>query len=480
MFLPEKGMSREEIQATLSGFREQDVKWRNGKLFGGAFHVSNEMEEVVSEAVRAFMWDNALDPRDIPSILEMEREVMSIAAVQAGGDADVVGSFTSGGTESVLLAVKTARDWARKHRPEVTEPELIIPLTAHACFHKAAQYFQVKLVVTPVDAETCRADVAAMEAAITPNTILLVGSAPSYAHGVIDPIEEIAALAQKHNTLCHVDGCVGGFLLPFFREAGADVPRYDFSIPGVTSMSMDFHKYAFAAKGASMVLYRNAELRLHQIFTCSGWTGYTIINPTIQSSKSGGPVAGAWAALKYMGKEGYRNVARDLYQATQQVIEDINSVDGLEVMGSPDMSLLSFTSPTLNVFMLSDALKERGWSVQPQQAKDNLPESIHLTINPPNLPRMSEFVVALREAVDEIRNEPKVSQPELIASLQAIPADAELGVDEIKGMFAMLGIEGNALPGKMAMINELINALPTPLVDKMLTFYFNELSKYER
>lgn len=480
MLLPKQGMSKEQVLGKLEDLRQNDVKWRNGKLFGGAFHVSNEMEDVVGDAFRMYMWDNALDPRDIQSVLQMERDVMSIAAAHLGGDDNVVGSFTSGGTESVLLAVKTARDWSRKHKPHITEPEIIIPITAHACFHKAAQYFGLKAVVVPVNTETFAVEASVIEEAITPNTILLMGSAPSYAHGTIDPIEEIAALALKHDLLCHVDGCVGGWLLPFFREAGADVPAFDFSVPGVTSMSMDFHKYAYAAKGASIVLYRNPELRLNQIFTCSGWTGYTIVNPTIQSSKSGGPVAGAWAALNYMGHDGYLNVAKELLKTTQEAVAAINATDGLHIMGTPAMCLLAFGSDNLNLFQLSDSLKERGWSVQPQNRKGDVPESIHLTINPLNIPNMAPFMDDLQAAVKEVWDAPKVTDPDLVGGLAAMPADLEMDPETMKGMFAMLGIEGGGIPGRMAVINEIINVLPTQLADKFLTFYFNELTRYRR
>jgi glutamate/tyrosine decarboxylase-like PLP-dependent enzyme len=196
-----------------------------------------------------------------------------MAAAHLNGDENVAGNFTSGGTESIMLAVKTARDFARAKRPQIRAPEMVLPVTAHAAFQKAAHYLDVKPVLVPVDTTSFRADVDAVRTAITSNTILLVGSAVSYAHGVVDPIPELAQLALEHGLLLHVDGCMGGFLLPYFRRLGAAIPDFDFGVPGVTSISMDLHKYAFAAKGASTILYRSQELRRYQIYTCAQWTG---------------------------------------------------------------------------------------------------------------------------------------------------------------------------------------------------------------
>lgn len=292
MQIPRHGLSRDQIFSALEAYRANDMPWRDGRTWAYVYDPGREAEEVIKQAYMMYLSENALDPTVFPSLLRLENELVAMAAAHLHGDADVVGNFTSGGTESIILAVKAARDYARAKRPHITQPEILLPATAHAAFQKAAHYLCVTPVFAPVEPNSFKADAEAVRRAITPNTILLVGSAVSYAHGVVDPIRALGQLALQHDLLLHVDACMGGFLLPYFRRLGAPVPDFDFSVPGVTSMSMDFHKYAFAAKGASTVLYRSKELRKYQIFTCANWSGYTMINPTVQSSKSGGAVGG--------------------------------------------------------------------------------------------------------------------------------------------------------------------------------------------
>ena len=321
MRIPEQGWSKQQVLEALEQFRADDMPWRDGRTWAYVYDPGREAEEVIKQAFAMYLSENALDPTVFPSTLRLENELVAMAAAHLYGDEQVVGNFTSGGTESIILAVKTARDHARALQPQIREPEIVLPTTAHAAFHKAAHYLDVKVVLAPVDPKTFKADVAAVRAAITPNTILLVGSAVSYAHGVVDPIEALGQLALEKSLLLHVDGCMGGFLLPYLRRAGAPVPRFEFDVPGVTSISMDFHKYAFAAKGASAILHRNKELRRYQIYACSNWTGYTVINPTVQSTKSAGPIAAAWAVLHFIGDEGYLEIARQVLDATRRIAD---------------------------------------------------------------------------------------------------------------------------------------------------------------
>src|SRR5215470_11959403 len=295
MKIPAHGMHREALFERLESYRANDTPWREGRTWAYVYDPGREAEEVIKQAYMMYLSDNALDPTAFPSALRLENEVVAMAAAHLGGDDEVVGNFTSGGTESIILAVKTARDHARAMRPDVRTPEIVLPATAHAAFQKACHYLDVTPVIVPVDPATFRADLDAVRAAIGSNTVLLVGSAISYAHGVVDPIEALGALALERVLLLHVDACMGGFLLPYFRRLGAPVPPFAFDVPGVTSVSMDLHKYAFAAKGASVLLHRSPALRRHQMYACANWTGYTIVNPTVQSTKSAGPLAAAWA-----------------------------------------------------------------------------------------------------------------------------------------------------------------------------------------
>ena len=285
---PEKGKPRQEILAAMDLARQHDINWRQGRIFSTVYPVDQEINDLLKEAFMMFFTENGLNPTVFPSLRKFETEVVAMTASLLGGDGQVAGNMTFGGTESLLLAVKTARDWARAQKPGVSAPEMILPSSAHPAFDKAAQYFSINIVRVPVRADL-RADVDACRAAITSQTILMVGSAPSYPHGVVDPIAELAALAQEHGLLFHTDACVGGFFLPFARRLGYPVPEFDFSIPGVTSISADLHKFGYAAKPASVILYRNKELRRYQFFATVDWSGGIYASPTMAGTKPGGP-----------------------------------------------------------------------------------------------------------------------------------------------------------------------------------------------
>jgi glutamate/tyrosine decarboxylase-like PLP-dependent enzyme len=473
--IPERGWSKERVLEALEGFRANDLPWREARTWAYVYDPGPEAEAVIKAAFTLYLTENALDPTVFPSTLALENELIAMAAAHLKGDSDVAGNFTSGGTESILLAVKTARDRARERQPEIREPEVVLPTTAHAAFHKACHYLDVRPVLAPVDPETFKADVAAVRAAIGPNTILLVGSAVSYAHGVVDPIEALGELALEKDLLLHVDGCMGGFLLPYFRRCGAPVPRFEFDVPGVTSISMDFHKYAFAAKGASVLLHRNKELRRHQLYACSNWTGYTVINPTVQSTKSGGPLAAAWAALHFIGDDGYLRVAQTVLDMTRRIADWIDAHPDLRLLGRPEMNLVAFTSDTVSVFHVADEMKQRGWFVQPQLGFGDSRENIHLSINPASVRWVEPLLADLGECVEKARALPS---GELAAKIRAVFGDLDpkqLGPETFAGLLGMAGVQGTALPGRMAEINEVLNALPVALRERLLVEYLNEL-----
>lgn len=475
MNIPQHGLSREIVLEKLEAFRADDMPWRDGRTWAYVYDPGREAEEVIKQAYMMYLSENALDPTVFPSVLQLENELVAMAATHLNGDADVVGNFTSGGTESIILAVKTARDHARAKRPQITAPEIVLPATAHAAFQKAAHYLCVKPVLVAVDPQTFKADVAALRRAITPNTILLVGSAVSYAHGVVDPIRELGQLALETDLLLHVDGCMGGFLLPYFRRLGAPVPDFDFSVPGVTSMSMDFHKYAFAAKGASVVLYRNKELRKYQIYTCANWAGYTMINPTVQSSKTGGPLAGAWAVLHFIGDNGYLEIARQVLDATRRIAAGIEGIDGLRLLGRPEMNLVAFTSDTVSVFHVIDEMKQRGWYIQPQLSFQDSKENIHLSINPASVKWVDALLADLHECVENAKT---LKSGDLAATIREAFGSidpATLNDETLGQMLGMAGVQGTALPARMAEINEVLNALPPALRERLLTEFLNSL-----
>jgi glutamate/tyrosine decarboxylase-like PLP-dependent enzyme len=478
MKIPSQGMSRDELFGRLESYREHDTPWREGRTWAYVYDPGKEAEAVIKQAYMMYLSENGLDPTAFPSTLRLENELVAMAAAHLHGDNNVVGNFTSGGTESIILVVKAARDYARATRPEITQPELLLPTTAHAAFQKAAHYLDLTPVLVPVDPRTFKADPEAMRKAITPRTVLMVGSAVSYAHGVVDPIRELGQIALEHNLLLHVDGCMGGFLLPYFRRLGAPVPDFDFSVPGVTSISMDFHKYAFAAKGASTILYRSKELRKYQIYACSNWTGYTIINPTVQSSKSAGPLAAAWAVLHFIGDDGYLEIARQVLDATRRIAKGVAAIPELRLLGQPEMNLVAFTSDTVGVFHIIDEMKVRGWYIQPQLSFDNSCENIHLSINPANVKWVDALLADLRDCVEAAK---KLSSGALAAQIKETFASidpAALTDDMFQSMLGMAGIGGDELPARMAEVNEVLNALPPKLREKLLTAYLNELFRY--
>ena len=476
MNLPETGWSRDQILAELAALRTQDLATEGGAAFAYIYD-SGEREalSLAVEAYRMFLSANGLDPTAFPSLLRMENEILGFCAGHLGGGPEAAGNFTSGGTESLILAVKTARDWARVHRPEVKEPEMIVPVSAHAALHKAAHYLGVTVVPTAIDPVTFKADVAAIRAAITDNTILIAASAASYAHGVIDPIAEIGVIAQERGLLFHVDACIGGFLLPYLRRLGEAVPAFDLSVPGVTSISMDLHKYGYAPKGASVVLYRDKGLRRHQIYACAGWTGYAVVNATVQSTKSGGPIAAAWTLLHAIGDRGYLELARKSLEATRKIIAGVREIAGLRLLGEPAMSLVAFTAEGAQVFTIADAMKARGWLVQPQLQGLGAPASLHLTISAGHLAVVDRFLADLRAAVGEARE--AAEDPGLTMLLQAAAGMDFTALDDrgFAQALALAGVQDGRLPDRMAGIHALLNALPIAAREAALSAFVNDL-----
>lgn len=475
--LPAQGLEPAAVLEQLERFRERDVDWRSGKLWAYVFDPGHAAEQLIKQAYMAYLSENGLDPTAFPSLLRLENEIVAMASGHLHGDAAVVGNFTSGGTESIILAVKAARDWARSRRPELRtrRAKLVLPTTAHAAFHKAAAYLDLEVVAVDVDPQTFKADVAAMAAAIDDDTIMMVGSAVSYAHCVVDPIPELGALALERGLWLHVDGCMGGFLLPYFRRLGRAIPDFDFAVPGVSSMSMDLHKYAFAAKGASVVLYRDRELRRHQLFTCATWTGYTMSNTTIQSSKSGGPLAAAWAVMRHFGDAGYLELARAVLAATERVVAFVDAHPDLRVLGRPDMNHVAIASDTLSIFRLADAINARGWFMQVQLSYANSPANIHLCINPANLRVLDKLLADIDASIEEAR----AAQPSpLLAQLRPMLGQidiAKLDGPTLRGMMAMAGIKPGSNTVIGADINELFDELPAAARARVVTEFMNEL-----
>lgn len=473
MRFPEKGRSSEALLAELRARKQHDLPWAEGRVFAYVYDGGPEAMRLIGEAVRLYMTENGLDPTSFPSVFELERDLIGMALDLVKARPGAAGSFTSGGTESVLLSVKTARDHAREHRPHIGKPNIILPETAHAAFFKACAYFDVKPLRVRVDPVTLRANPAAIEAAIDDDTLMLVASAPSYSHGVIDPIAEIGQIAQRHGLLFHVDCCVGGMYLPFAQRLGHDIPPFDMSVPGVTQLSMDFHKFGYAAKGASAILYNDAGLRRHQIFAWSGWTGYTIINPTVVSSRSGGSLAAAWAVMCHFGAEGYLRAVESTQRAAKRIREGIEAIDGLRVVGEARTNLLAFAADTFDVYALAEQMKARRWYVQPQLAFGPSPANIHLSIGVSNVPHVEAFLADLRTSVEAVKREQPAMTPEHIAAL--LPPADQPAAETIANISAALGLDSAGLPSRMDGLNNLLERMPVEQRDRLFVEFTNRL-----
>jgi len=457
--LPPTRTPIEQVLGAMRAVREQDARWQEGKTWSLVFHAGEDVTRLAQEAYTMFFAENGLNPMAFPSLKKFEAEVVAMTAALLGGNGETAGNMTTGGTESILMAVKTARDWAADNRPHVTAPEMLLPATAHPAFDKAAHYFGLRAVRVPVAADF-RADPAALEAALSPNAILIVGSAPSYPQGVVDPIAELAALARQRDILCHVDACVGGFILPFVRKLGYPVPDFDFRVPGVTSISVDLHKYAYAAKGASVVLYRTKALRRYQFFVTTDWSGGIYASPTMTGTRPGGAIAAAWAVMNYLGEEGYLSLTRAVMETVVKLRDGINALPDLRVLGDPPMSILAIGSDTLNIYEVADELTLRGWHLDRQQ----FPPSLHLTVTPAHAAVADQFLSDLETAV---RRAKRFSIPKLFNSMQVKLARAAVSllperlVSRLTARSARLaGIKEGRAPARSAAMYGMMATLP--------------------
>jgi glutamate/tyrosine decarboxylase-like PLP-dependent enzyme len=396
MPLPPKGIAADVVLEQLAAMQAQDVDWKSGRAFSLAYHAGPDVLALATEALARFQSANALNVDAFPSLRRMQNDVVEMIADLLHGGPEAAGFMTSGGTESILLAVKAARTRGRARG--ITAPEMVLPASAHAAFEKGAAYFDVRSVRVPVGADY-RADPAAMAAAMTPNTMLLVASAPAYPQGVVDPVTAIAALAAARDINCHVDACMGGITLPMLERLGRAVPPFDFRVPGVTSISVDLHKYGYTAKGASVILHRTKALRKDQTFVTDNWLGGLYGSSGVLGTKSGGPIAAAWAVLRYLGEDGYLRLTRTALEATTQLIAGLRATSGARVLGAPEATLVAFTFDDADPFAVGAALAERGWVVDQQQP----PPSLHCTVNAVHAGVIPEFLAELRGVLDAVR-----------------------------------------------------------------------------
>ena len=412
--MPEKGLPRGEVMQQLLALKQDDQDWRGGRVFSLVYSAGDDVHELLSDALALFSAENGLNVLAFPSIGVMQHDVVRNTATLLGADEPeaggaVEGYLTSGGTESLLQAVKTARDVGRERG--IQRPSVVCGESAHAAFTKAADYFDVDLVRVPVD-DGFRVGAAALEAACTDDTIMVVASAPTYPHGVIDPVADIAALAVRRGILCHVDACMGGFLLPFLKELGrldddtgggddSGGGAFDFRVPGVTSMSADVHKYGYASKGVSVILYRDHELARKQLFVTKDWLGGFYASTAMAGTRPAGPIAAAWAVMMHLGREGYVELTRVAHDAARELRAGIEAIDGLEVRGDPPATVLAFGArdpEALDIFAVGERLAADGWYLDRQ----NRPDSLHATVHAGSAATVPALVDDLRRTVKAV------------------------------------------------------------------------------
>lgn len=429
--IPPNGLSSSEIMAIMDKIHNRELDAENGKAFAYTYTTTTDMgdlakclgsayakfsestnadspdhDRIVSDVWSTFMHTNALNPMMYPSLRKFETEIISMTSWMLHGDDNCCGALTSGGTESILMAVKAYRDRARKLRPYVKTPNMVVPTTIHPAFEKAGHYFGVELIHVALD-DNMRVRMDLVKKAINRNTILLVGSAPQYCHGVVDPISDLSDLALSRGLPLHVDACFGGFMLPWLEKLGYAIPTFDFRVPGVTSISADVHKYGYSSKGASIILYRDEELRSHQYFAYGSWPGGLFGSPSLTGSRPGGMIAAAWAALVAMGQDGYKRIASDVMETTLEVVKAVQRIDGLKLMAVPDMTCVAFTTEgSLNIHAVADSMEKKGWKMERQQ----LPDCIHMSMLPQHKRVIKELISDLEKSVKEVIANPALGK----------------------------------------------------------------------
>lgn len=394
--MPESGRAWPELQDEMLARGEHDAKWREGKTAVYVFNAGEDVAQVQKEAYTLYMSENGLGPAAFPSLKQMEEEVVGMGLGLLHAPEGAAGNITSGGTDSITMAVKAARDYAIANGMN-GQGNLVVPYSCHLAFDKAAKLMQLEMRRIPVGKDLL-SDVEAMGEAIDDNTIMLVGSAPCFPYGLIDHIEALGLLAERKNVWLHVDACVGGYIAPFVRMNGAQIPPFDFEVPGVKSMSADLHKYGYCAKGASTVLFRDESLREYMMFDESAWPGGRMVTPTLAGTRPGGAISAAWAVMNYLGVEGYRERHKRVTDAREQIEAGVRQL-GFSVLGEPKLGITAFSHNDVDVFAVYKKMFKRGWFT----SLTTEPKALHLMLSPFHLEVADVYLSDLQTSLDEVK-----------------------------------------------------------------------------
>lgn len=401
--IPAKGRDKDTILDELSKLHLKDPPWKEGRAWSMIYYVDEAHQNLLTAAYSSFFSENYLNPFAFQSLQKMELEVIQMTANLLHGDEQVTGTMTSGGTESIFLAVYTYRERARHLYPQISQPEIVASSSIHPAFEKAAHILNLKVKKAPIDANM-QAQPREMAKLISSNTILIAASAPSYPHGALDPIESIAKLALEKKIPFHVDACIGGFMLPWVEKLGYPVAPFDFRVPGVTSISADAHKFAYGAKGASVLLYRSMQYLRHQFYIATDWPGGIYASPTLLGSRPGGAIAATWAAMQALGQDGYLQIAREIMEACAALKKALAEIPEITILGNPAMNIIVFTTQNNqpDIFVVADQMEQKGWMPDRQ----HLPNSIHLTVMRQNIPVIGNYIEDLKASLHFAKNNP--------------------------------------------------------------------------
>ena len=465
--LPTFGLPTADLEERFAQSIASDVDYKGGRTWSLVYWVNDAHHAACERAQSMFMDTNALNPLAFKSLKRMEHEVVQMTASLLSAPPKAVGTMTSGGTESLLLAVKTYRDRARKKRPWILRPNIVVPASIHVAFDKACHYFGVKKRTAPV-LEDGRVDVDAMARLVDRNTVMLACSAPQYPWGSLDPVAEVGRIAERFGVPLHVDACFGGFILPWLERLGVSLEPWDFRVPAVTSISADLHKYGYAPKGSSVIVYRDMDHLKHQFFVAGGWSGGVYISPSIPGTRSGGAIASAWTSMMVLGEEGYLRLAKDAWQASEALRAGISKIEGLRLLGRPDATIVTWASsePAIDVYAVADRMAARGWAVDRQQG----PPSVHLSVNAVNLPVVPAYLADLAASVGEVRENPalrKEGEAAVYGLMAKIPVRGLVEREVLKVMEKMYGPDGGEGPieAEQGVVKELVDRYGEPIFD---------------
>lgn len=402
--LPSKGLSQSQVLDKIREYETlNEVDWEKGCVSGAVYWGDESLTKLLVKVYGDFAWSNPLHPDIFPGVRKMEAEVVRMSCTLFHGGPNSCGTVTSGGTESILMACKAYRDMA--YERGVKYPEIVAPVSIHAAFDKAAHYFGMKLVRVPLDPKTMKVNIKAMRRAINKNTAMLVCSTPQFPHGIMDPVEEVSKLAVRYKLPLHVDACLGGFLIVFMDKAGFPLAPFDFRLQGVTSISADTHKYGYAPKGSSVVLYSDKKYRHYQYFVAPDWQGGIYASPSIAGSRPGGIIAACWATMMNMGENGYVDATKKIISTARKIKTQVSKIKGIFVFGDPELSVVAIGSDDFDIFHLSNALTSKGWNLNTLQ----FPSSIHICVTVLHTqPGVADrFVRDVKEQVAIIMKNPK-------------------------------------------------------------------------